>query len=445
MIFVCSSTVYANNVDTFGIGSKATSMGGAFSAYADDPFAVYYNPAGLTQIKNMTVSAGTALMDPNLKAKDYTVEQNHTVIMGPADFEDESDLLVVPHIGYAMPINSKLSMGVALYAPFGLHLKWDDTNDPVANPGAYNSYESWYTRTVITPALAYKLNDKLSLGLGVSIGKSEAGTYINSYSLYKKGITASIEGDMSDDINYSWNAGVMYNLTDQVTMGLTYRSRADTEFEGDFKLTNLSDAEKATLAQAGITKYSYKAELDDVDHPEQVQVGIKYSPTEKINIEADLVWTRWSIVEDQTVVITDPDAAIKNLLHVEPGAVTADKFSRNWEDTRQVKVGFEYIINDMFTARCGYFYDPSPIPDDTFDIVWADADKKTYSVGLGVNHGRWTVDGSFQYTVTEMDRSVGGESTNLNKSYGEESDNIAVSAAAEGKIYGYSMTVSYDF
>jgi len=47
----CASFSYAAAVDTFGIGSKATALGGAFSAYADDPFATYYNPAGLTQIQ----------------------------------------------------------------------------------------------------------------------------------------------------------------------------------------------------------------------------------------------------------------------------------------------------------------------------------------------------------------------------------------------------------
>jgi long-chain fatty acid transport protein len=140
-------------------------------------------------------------------------------------------------------------------------------------------------------------------------------------------------------------------------------------------------------------------------------------------------------VENQTVIIKDP--YLQALLGAD-----REVYKRNWESTRQIKVGIEYLLNDMFTFRCGYYYDPSPIPDSTFDIVWSDSDKKSYSVGLGVNLGDWTIDGAFQYVVTELDRAVGGESTNLNHSYGE---NATVHAEAEGKVYGYSMTATYRF
>lgn len=454
MCFLCTS-VHANNVDTFGIGSKATAMGGAFSAYADDPFAAYYNPAGLTQITSMTVAVGAAFMDPTLKAKGYTVEKDHSTIMGPTSYEDESDLLVVPHLGYAMPLGSKFAFGIAMYAPYGLHLKWDDTNDAESNPGAFNSYESWYTRAVVTPTVAYKFNDKFSFGFGVSIGKSESGTYSNSYDLYKKGITGAIEGDLEDELNYSWNVGVLYKHNERLSFGLTYRSKADAEFEGDLKLKLDEDEQKLinkSLSAAMGLDYEFVKQdnnfksdisLDDVDHPEQIQFGVKYSPTPKVNIVADLVWTQWSIVDTQSVIIKDK--YFQALLAHKLKDGNKEVYQRRWQDTRQVKVGLEYLINDMFTFRCGYFYDPSPIPDDTFDIVWADADKKTYSVGLGVNLGQWTIDGSIQYTRTEMDRMIGGGSENLNHSYGSEEEHVNVVADAEGQIYGYSMTVTYKF
>lgn len=48
---------------------QATALGGAFAAYADDVYAVYYNPAGLTQIKNKQISLGSVNIDPYLKGK----------------------------------------------------------------------------------------------------------------------------------------------------------------------------------------------------------------------------------------------------------------------------------------------------------------------------------------------------------------------------------------
>jgi len=433
ILLISSNTLFAANVDTFGIGAKATALGGAYAAYADDVYAVYYNPAGLTQIKNKQISIGSIMIDPYLKGKNYKIEKNGSTLAGPVDFEDESPLFVVPHLGFAMPINEKMTFAIAAYIPYGLHLRWDNTENFYQNPGSYNCYESWYYREAVTPTIGYKINDKLSIGFGVSLGKSEAGTYLNSYDMWPLTVREKIE--LTDDFNYSFNFGVMYKITDQFTIGVTYRSMADADFEGDLKLKNLSQTEKAILAAQGITRYKTDVSLDDVDHPNQVQIGLRYSPNPKLSIEADLVWTQWSMVDYQTLEIKDP-------MFQQALGVKEIKMKRDWKDTNQVKIGIEYKPTDILTLRCGYFYDPSPIPDDTFDNIWPDADKKTYSIGAGLNFGKWQIDGTFQYTITEKDRIVGGESVNLNDTYGEDTK---VSFKAGGDLWGYGITITYNF
>ena len=458
LILVCASPAFAGNVDTFGIGSKATALGGAYSAYADDPFAVYYNPAGLTQIDRPMAAAGAMAIDPDLTAKDYTVTNSPYGDLGPTDFSDESPNLYVPHIGFAMPINDKWSVGLAAYAPFGLHLEWDENSagDLSEYPGAYNSYESWYQRVVATPTLAFKVNDKLSFGAGVSLGQSECGNYYQSEGLTQlaskfagSNTPVDVKGDLEDDFNYSFNIGVMYKPIDALTLGLTYRSEADTEFEGEMEFEGGHDALNAAVQSGAlgftapaIEKWEYDISLDDVDHPDQVQFGIRYQPHPRVSLEADLVWTKWSSIDNQTVEIDEAlDPGLQALIS---GKLNSDGdivYPRDWEDTRQVRVGVEWKATDILTLRGGYFYDPSPIPDDTFDIEWADADKKTYSAGFGLNLGEsWVVDGVVQYTLTEMDRHIGGESVNLNHSY-----NGDVSTSAEGEIWGYGLTVTYIF
>ncbi|RUM87129.1 MAG: long-chain fatty acid transporter, partial [Thermovibrio sp.] len=106
----------------------------------------------------------------------------------------------------------------------------------------------------------------------------------------------------------------------------------------------------------------------------------------------------------------------------------------------------EYKWSDFLTLRGGYFYDPSPIPDHTFDMLWPDADKKTYSVGAGFHIGRLTIDTVLQYIVAEYKREIGGESVNLNKSYPGVSGNPGrVSMSADGHLWGYGITLSYSF
>ncbi|WP_179953307.1 OmpP1/FadL family transporter [Desulfobotulus mexicanus] len=467
---LAAPTAYAGCVDTFGIGAKATAMGGAFSAYADDPFAVYYNPAGLTQIKRPTLAFGAHIIEPDLEAKGFHIKGTKDPRFldeqgNPKNFtvKDEFPTLVVPHLGFAMPITDRISMGVAAYAPWGLEVEWPGDRDK--NPGVHSSYHSYYKRLAVTPTIAYKLNDQLSLGFGISIGQSKAGgkkipyyfsdenqpkasAYVNAVqnginpttgqalnpetdqaviaNAHALGRALEMHGhemelEISDDLNYSFNLGAMYRATETITLGLTYRSETSTDFEGDLKRNGVKIA-KATM------KYN---------HPQQVQAGIRYAPHDRFSIEFDLVWTEWSINKTQR----------EDIFPINGSPSFPLEYERNWDNTRQIRFGAEYVLSDMISLRGGYFYDPSPIPDDTLDLMWPDGDKKTYSIGAGFNFGNFTLDTVLQLTVVEQDRIVGGESNNFNKSYIDyiEKNDPMVSAKAGGHLLGAGVTLSYRF
>jgi len=415
-----SSQAQAGNVDTFGIGSKATALGGAFSAYADDVYAVYYNPAGLTQIKDKVLSVGFEVLNPTLKMSGFKAVDGDGTKVQPYDtsFEDTSSNLVVPHFGFATPLFERVYFGIASYVPYGLHIKWD--SNPNKNPGAYNGFESYYLRAVVTPTVAVKLTDKLSAGLGISFGRSEAGTQRRIYSPTIRTLHGRIiKGDMNDDFNLSFNVGLLYKPYNNLSLGLTYRSRTYTDFEGTVEVVGIDKVRASTK----------------IDHPEQVQAGLKYQPNKRITLTADVVWTRWSTVKSYTIKFSRP------LL-----GKTEEVFPRDWKDTKQLRFGIEYKWNELITLRGGYFYDPSPIPDHTFDMLWPDADKKTYSAGMGLHFGRLTVDTVVQYITAEYSRELGGESVNLNNSYKGVSGNPGnVSLSAKGHLWGYGLTVSYRF
>ena len=457
MLFFCVSNSFAGNVDTYGIGSKASALGGAFTAYADDPYAVYYNPAGLTQIRSTTLSTGVMAINPILKAKDFQVADLN---IGPTNIYDKSPVLFAPHLGFAMPINEKIAAGISVYAPFGLMVEWE--KNPAKNPGAYNCYKAGITREVATPALAYQVNDQWSFGLGVSMGKATDELKVQSYGLYALGvgvmgtpITAAEKIKMDDNFNYSFNVGTMYKPSQAVSIGLTYRSKTDVSYDGHLEFIGLDDSEKArlnTLLQIGsksamtsLSKYKFDVSMDNMDFPDQVQGGIRYQPYDRLSMEMDVVWTHWSMIDKETLKIDDPE--LRNTLAILSGfageTTTGASLTnlRDWNDTRQLKFGIEWLMTDICRLRGGYFYDPTPIPDNTFDVVWADADKKTYSIGMGLDLNRWTVDTVLQYTMVEQERIIGGESVNLNNSFGGNS----VALKADGAIWGFGATVSYAF
>ena len=481
-----STSAYAACVDTFGIGTRANSLGGAFTATANDPFATYYNPAGLTQIDAPILSAGVTMLNPELKIHKFEVENKDGGLnFWPKRISDESDDLYAPHAGFAMPIGKNIALGIAAYVPFGLDIEWSPNT--TKNPAAYNFFHSYYVREVVTPTVAYKINEKFSLGVGVSIGKSKSGANRVVYypttasqamtkGFMDQGMSASaataqttaimtmvggtlpqtkpaalaaipdtsyqslllvqaansynngiLETEMEDDINYSFNVGFMYKPVNAVSLGLTYRSKTTADFDGDVRINNIKVAN---------VEMNY-------DHPDQIQAGIRYKPHDKISMEADLVWTYWRHNEYQTEEFKP---------YMILPTVTSQKYARDWKNTNQVRLGIEWQAVDFMTVRAGYFYDPSPVPDKTFDMMWPDADRKTYSIGLGFNFGdNWTLDTGMQYAIAETSRVIGGESDNLNdtynplKHYGLDNGARNVNAECDGHLLGFSSTVNYKF
>jgi len=416
---------WAGNVDTYGIGAKATALGGAFSAYADDPFAIYYNPAGISQIKQPMLSAGANVIKPVLRVHDYQVTAPN---VGPADMYDQSRLLVVPHLGFTMPVGKGFTAGIAAYVPFGLDIQWKH-DIPAAgncsNPGAYDSYRSWYMREVVTPTVSYQFNDYFSVGAGISLGKTKSGVerlmfFPGNVFLHNKRVLT----DLEDDFNWSFNVGLMFRPLKSLSMGLTYRGKTDTDLEGTTEVKGTPIPNSKVHAKT------------EIDSPDQIQAGIRYMPSDRVSVEADLVWTHWSTVKSYTVKFDRP------LL----GAISSEYFPRDWEDTYQLRLGAEWKVNTMFTLRGSYFYDPTPIPDDTVDLQWPDADKHTFALGTGLNFGNFSIDATVQYTwIPTRQLQVNGESENLNNAYHNGGGSPRVSLEADGHLWGGALTMNYKF
>jgi long-chain fatty acid transport protein len=448
MFAFLASAASAGNVDTYGIGSKASALGGAFTAYADDPFAIYYNPAGLTQLTGPMFSLGTHIIKPVMSVNDYQVAGGVVApATGPRGFQDHSSTLVVPHLGFAMPVGKSLVAGVALYVPYGLDVKWGGTT---SDPGAYNAYHSWYMREVVSPTIAYKVTDTISVGAGVSLGKSKAGVERLAFAPFITGLNnKQMETDLKDDMNWSVNVGIYYQPVKYLSAGLTYRGKTSTKFEGTTKAVGLNDGDTVTFwptATAGTVQNTFVNASTEIDHPEQVQFGVRYLPLEKLSVEADLVWTRWSQIDGYTITFDKKflDVTAFNAIGRNPGK-NSEFFPRHWKNTTQVRFGVEWKATKILALRGSYFYDPSPIPDETMDLQWADADKQTFAIGAGLEFGKIIVDTVFQYTVTCGKRGIDGESENLNSSYTGGGGTPVTSLTAEGHLWGGGITIGYKF
>ena len=460
LVTALALSAWAGNVDTYGIGAKNTALGGAVSAFADDPFAIYYNPAGLTLNTRPMLSVGANIIKPVLRVDDYRVTgMNPAAVpggtIGPTDMYDQSRLLVVPHLGFTMPVGKGFSAGIAAYVPFGLDIQWEKDVSGTglgsgfcSNPGAYNSYRSYYMREVVTPTVAYKFNDMFSIGVGVSLGTSKSGVERLAFSPTSSLHNKRIITDLDDDLNWSFNVGVMFRPIQSLSIGLTYRGRTDTEFEGTTEMKGAGTSITVMTPGGSVTVPLSNTKVDsktEIDHPEQLQAGIRYMPNDKVSVEADVVWTHWSVIDGYTVKFDRPFLNVPLLGPSNP-ARNYEYFERDWDNTIQFRLGAEWKVIPMLTLRGSYLYDPTPIPEDTVDLQWPDADKHTFALGAGLNFGNVSIDATVQYTYIESKQlEVKGESDNLNHTYTNGGGSPRVSLEADGHLWGGALTVNYKF
>lgn len=401
--------------------------------------------------------------------------------------ETDLDIVVNPSIGFAMPITDRVSFGIAAYSPYGLTL--ESNKNPHENPLSFFAWKSHYVRMVATPTIAYKFSDKLSFGFGVSLGTSESDagrtykanpfkmkvlkaakeaefddtTIQNKIALqinYSEDLTTNnnlneVKLETKDDFNYSWNAGVLYKPTEKLSLGLTYRSRTSADFEGDI----LFKGSKVGKVQM------------DYDHPEQVQGGIRYAFSDKFSVEFDLTWTRWGINENQTERMSYDPAKVLSLSNagnlndtdfIESLGLEKSKladlqkalskseptYPRRWNNSIQYQLGAEWILSEKLALRGGLVYDPSPIPDSTFDNGWPDTDRGLLNLGFGYSiTEKWELDCVFQY-IRSIPRDNDGKSENLNDLFSDQVVGKEVKVHIddnEGILYGLGFTVSYKF
>ena len=128
-------------------------MGGAFTAVANDPSAVYWNGAGLSFIKGTNIVFGASFIAPNSKFR------------GVAPVETEyrgKNLLFYPVNFFAShQLNDKFTVGLGFTTPFGLGTEWDENW-----PGRYLAIETELRTFIVTPVVAFKPIETLSISAG---------------------------------------------------------------------------------------------------------------------------------------------------------------------------------------------------------------------------------------------------------------------------------------
>lgn len=340
------------------IEQSASGMGNAYaggSAVAEDASTIFFNPAGMTYIEGTQAAGALHLINPNAEFHNKGSVAGLGKPLGD-EGPNAGDLAFVPNFYLMTEINPSIKVGVGINAPFGLKTEYDDEW-----LGRFQADKSEVKTININPSIAFKVNDQLSLGFGVSVMRAEAelSKAVNAGGLGERYVTVK-----GDDWGFGFNLGAIYQVTADTRIGVAYRSKIEQHLEGDSKstLTALNANPLRTL------NVDVKA---DVTLPESFSMSVFSRLNDKWDLMGDVTWTRWSQFDELRII---RDNGTDSTLAVTP---------ENWDNTMRYSLGINYHYSDTVKLRAGLAYDEEAIKDEFRTARIPGNDRKWVSVGAG--------------------------------------------------------------
>ena len=342
----------AANVSGLGVripnqDAEANARGNAFVATANNPAAIYYNPAGITQLKGHMLQGGV-LNHIGLNYEYESPAGNST--------ETEFEVIAVPQIYYTFtPDNDgPVSFGLGLYAPFGLGLEW-----PEDSGFRTLAIEARLTFITLSPIVAYKLLPNLSVGFGPSLSYSKLEL--------RQGVGLLLGDEFryeGDDFGIGFNAGILWQPHQQWSFGANYRSETDLNYHGNSELRPFT----AAVGSRARVKF-----------PMSVSGGVSFRPTPKWNIEVAADWTDWTCVDN---------LVIENANTLAGGADFT--LPLKWRASWFYHFGLTRYFENGFFASAGYYFSENTTSERHFSPYVPDTDVHVASIGAGYKGRRWS-------------------------------------------------------
>ena len=370
-------------------GARALGMAGAFTARADDPSAMFFNPAGLAQIEGQAL-----LVSPN--AIFFRSEfAGAAPSPGVGVVEKTEDKMFFPLALYYARDSGRLAGGIGMFNSYGLEVEW---KSPDTYTGRYISTRSKVRPFFFVPTLAFALNDRLRVGAGANLvfSKVELERHLPAFNPFIGQTvdigTAALESQT--DFGAGWNAGIQWQPAVKFRVGACYRSKVQVDYKGNADFTRRDTGDPQFDAIVAATFPPDQPIATSVPFPAQGSIGFAYVPSDAWAFEGDFNWTWW-------------DAFDRLEVHFPKAPALDFAAAQDWKGVMNIRVGSEYTKDD-WSYRAGYYYDRTPQPRASLGPLLPDSDRHGITLGLGHQWSRTTLD-AFALGIVAPDRSTDGQ------------------------------------
>lgn len=358
------------------------------AAQALDATTAFYNPAGITRIKNQQIVLGDVGILTNIKYRG-TVATNTYLGGVPINTTAQGgSFSQIPNFHYVAPLTDYLGFGLSVAVPFGL--KTDYGRDTVLR---YAATMSQLRVVDVSPALGLNVTDKISVGAGVDIQRMNAefdqvGTLGVGWDTNSK--------NQGWDTAWGYHLGALFQYLPGTRFGLAYNSQVVHHVRGTSKFVGpVADLFNLT---SGLPAGPIVSETANVHLtlPPFTTFSAYHELNQTWAIKGTVVFTQWHVFQNLTLKDV-ASVGLVNGVHrpVTNLTVTIPEYYRN---TWNVSIGTDYHMTDKLTLRSGVGYDQSPTSNQYRNVQVPDNDRyalafggryqatKTLSFDLGWTH-----------------------------------------------------------
>lgn len=358
MIYILSlpQLVDASGFSIYDFGAEEQAQGNAVVAQVESPSAVFYNPAGLSDLEGTQLKMGTSILFSDVTF--HSDASNTDTEISPP--------FIPSYLFVTRQLSDSWNAGFGIFSAMG-----NKTEYPRNWEGRFFLTSADLIQLNLSPTLAYRVSEKFSIGGGPII------TYAimkraNQIALSPLGLPVEGALDVQGEgmgVGGVIGAKIKFGSS---TLAAVYKSPVRIAFRGDADF-NVPDPARAFFPNGDIRTTQ--------KFPQMVIIGFAHRPLREMTLELDVQWTNWNSFNEQTLRFENQTAAVQDV-----------SVPFHWRDTWTVRVGGHYNVTDVVAVRLGYVFDPSAVPTETLSPLLPELNKHIFEGGLGFEKGQWAID-----------------------------------------------------
>jgi long-chain fatty acid transport protein len=324
-------------ISEIGTPGSLGTAGAANSTNNFGPDSAWTNPAGMTGLDQDASTFGLQTVLP------YVQWESDIATGGGSDGGNVGIPSAIPSFFYVKTLGERARLGFSVVAPLG-----GGSDYGGSFVGRYIANRVELAGVGMTPSFAYKVNDRLSLGAGLSLiyTRLDMDISLNQAAIVPGLPDGQVSLDGIDDLSWQGTLGLTYQLNDRTLLGVVYRSQSEVELEGDIAFSGIQIPIINTLtSNINEAKVAW-------DNPQLLEVGLRYEYSDDLYLMFNADWEDWSAFSNNRVSISTVGGAGR-LVNVD----------RNWKDTWHVGAAFAKRLKNDAGFSMGVSYDSSPVDD----------------------------------------------------------------------------------